>query len=259
MKVSNILKDYSKYIPYPYSENGYFKRSTEKKQIGIHHTVSGDNTIGLDIIKWWLTRLKNTGKRVATPFVVDRNGNIYQLFSTDYWAGHINPNGITGNWNKFGSKTLKPLNIDMMCIGIELNSWGSLVESKGKYYPWKWDEKSKKIIPLTSLKPIDNVIIYDKSNGWPNGFHGFNAFEKYTDEQIESTRKILLAINEVHGISLSYNEDMWGNYNTSTKMWEPNKDAMNGKEGIWAHVSYRPDKSDCHPDPDLIEMLKSPY
>ena len=31
--------------------------------------------------------------------------------------------------------------------------------------------------------------------------------------------------------------------------------AMAGKEGVWTHTSYRADKSDCHPQNELIERL----
>jgi hypothetical protein len=36
-----------------------------------------------------------------------------------------------------------------------------------------------------------------------------------------------------------------------------NKDAMSGVPGVWAHVSYRYDKSDVYPSADLISALKS--
>jgi hypothetical protein len=39
-------------------------------------------------------------------------------------------------------------------------------------------------------------------------------------------------------------------------MWDLNDDALNGKNGIFTHVSYRADKSDMHPQPELVEMLK---
>ncbi len=40
-------------------------------------------------------------------------------------------------------------------------------------------------------------------------------------------------------------------------MFETNKQALNGYHGVFTHVSYREDKSDCHPQPELIQMLKS--
>ena len=39
-------------------------------------------------------------------------------------------------------------------------------------------------------------------------------------------------------------------------MWEVSQDALCGKPGIYTHVSFRKDKSDCHPQKELIQMLK---
>lgn len=41
-----------------------------------------------------------------------------------------------------------------------------------------------------------------------------------------------------------------------TDMWKLNTQAMNGTPGIWTHVSFRADKSDCHPQLSLINLLK---
>ena len=72
-------------------------------------------------------------------------------------------------------------------IGVELDSWGGLIEhTDKKYYPAKWDVKKKKNVPNLACKPIDNVQVYDKP------FRGYYAFERYTDEQIETLRQLLL-------------------------------------------------------------------
>jgi hypothetical protein len=53
--------------------------------------------------------------------------------------------------------------------------------------------------------------------------------------------------NEKFGIPLDYNADMW----------DVTNNALDGKPGIWTHNSYRTDKSDCHPQPELIKMLQT--
>jgi hypothetical protein len=40
-------------------------------------------------------------------------------------------------------------------------------------------------------------------------------------------------------------------------MWDLSNDALAGKKGVYTHVSFRTDKSDMHPQPELIEMLKN--
>jgi len=89
--------------------------------------------------------------------------------------------------------------------------------------------------------PTENVQVYEKS------YRGYFGFEKYTTKQIETVKELLLLWKERYNITLTYNEDMW----------DVSKDALTGKPGVWTHTSYRSDKSDCHPQPELVEMLKS--
>ena len=39
-------------------------------------------------------------------------------------------------------------------------------------------------------------------------------------------------------------------------MFDINTNALDGKAGIWTHVSFRADKSDVSPQPKLVKMLK---
>ncbi|WP_157969171.1 hypothetical protein [Chryseobacterium piscium] len=54
-------------------------------------------------------------------------------------------------------------------------------------------------------------------------------------------------MNEKHKIPLTYQEEMW----------VVNRKALAGTHGVWLHTSVSRDKSDCHPQPELIAMLKS--
>ena len=63
----------------------------------------------------------------------------------------------------------------------------------------------------------------------------------------ESVRQLLVFFGKKYSIPLSYNENMW----------DIAVEALSGEKGVWTHASYRSDKSDCHPQPELIEMLKS--
>jgi hypothetical protein len=38
-------------------------------------------------------------------------------------------------------------------------------------------------------------------------------------------------------------------------MWDLDNEALTGKNGVFTHVTYRADKSDMHPQPELIAML----
>jgi len=207
-------------IQVDFPNDQYVRKQSDKKQIVLHHTVSGQGVNG--DIAWW----RQTTQRIGTQIIVDWEGKIYQCFSSKYWAYHLG----AGNYK-----------LDKHSIGIEIDSWGGLVKHNRSWYPAKWDKKNKKYIANLAHKPIKNVQKY------PKGFRGFYGYEKYTDKQIEAVRKLLVYWNEQYDIPLDYNEDM---FDVSDK-------ALDGQDGVWTHVSFREDKSDCHPQPELIDMLKS--
>jgi N-acetyl-anhydromuramyl-L-alanine amidase AmpD len=217
-------------IQVDFPDNKYYKTEYRKNQVCLHHTVSGNKVDG-DI-----NEFKNSIQNVSTCVIIDRTGMIYQLYPSKYWAYHL---GIQEkDLNNLGIKLYK--NLNTTCIGIEIDSWGGLVKHEnGKFYPALYNNGN--LYANVNAGEVTNYIEY------PKGYRGFFAFEKYTNEQIESVKQLLLYWHEVYGIKLDYNEDMW---DLSSK-------ALNGVDGIWTHVSFRSDKSDCHPQPELIDMLKS--
>lgn len=207
-------------------DNQYYRNQTKKNQIVLHHTVSGQGVNG--DISWW----RQTAARIGTAIIVGWDGKIYQCFSSRYWAHHLGIKNISNN-----------VSLNKSSIGIEIDSWGGLTEYVGKWYPSRWNSTLRKNEAITTVKPIPKrkVVFY------PNGYKGFYGYEKYTQKQIEAVRELLVYWNGVYKIPLTYNEDM---FNVSSR-------ALNGKSGIWSHTSFRSDKSDVHPQPTLIKMLKS--
>lgn len=211
-----------KTIIHDFPENQYYKEITVKKGIVLHHTVSGSSVSG--DIDWW----KSTEERVATPIIISRDGGVHQLYSSQYWAHHL---GIKKtHFQKF---KLPEMNIqrNKEFIGVELDSWGGLQNRNSKFYSSSGQEINK-----------ENVVYYEK------GFRGYYHFEKYTNEQLNSLKELLEYWGNRYKIPLKYKGDV---------MFECNERALKGESGIWAHVSFRPDKSDVHPQNELIEMLKS--
>lgn len=218
-------------IQVDFPENQYYKQEFHKSQICLHHTVSGPKVDG--DISWWL----QTPDRIATSIIIGRDGQIYQCFSTKYWGYHL---GVRNEDIK-AAKIQTYNRLDYTCIGVEIDSWGGLIKhTDDNYYPALWDTKKKKFIPNISVQPVENVTEYTKA------YRGFTAFETYTEEQIAATRELLIFWNTKWGIPLQYNESMW---NLSAN-------ALTGTPGIWTHTSFRLDKSDCHPQTELIDMLK---
>lgn len=141
----------SEIISVPLPEDQYVREATDKKQIVLHHTVSGQGVNG--DISWW----RQTSDRVGTAIIVGWDGKIYQCYGSKYWAWHLG----CGNTN-----------LDKHSIGIEIDAWGGLVRSNRQWYPAKYDKELKKFVANTSFAPIQNVQVY------PDGYRGFYGFEK---------------------------------------------------------------------------------
>lgn len=156
-------------------------------------------------------------ERVATAFVIAGDGVITQGFTSKYWAHHL------------GLKKPNNTALNKASIGIEVCNWGGLTFKDGKYY----SAFNREVAP-------NEVIDYGKK------WRGYRYFHKYTPAQIESLRQLLVYLADKFTISKAYQEDIW----------DINKNALAGKPGIYTHVSYREDKSDMHPQPELVTMLK---
>lgn len=209
----------------------YVNERTEKRQIVLHHTASGPGVDG--DINWWM----KTPERVATHFIIDREGQVHQLFDESFWGYHL------GLEQKIFTQAKVPYKqLDKQSIGIELDSWGYLVpHTDGKFYPAKWD--GRRNVPNTACKPVPYFYEYCTAAQWK----GHQYYEKYTTAQLNALRDLLRDLCRRHDIPKTYNNEMWV---VSTK-------ALRGEPGIFAHCSYRNDKSDVHPQPELLNLLKS--
>ena len=211
------------------SEEQYVKEETKKVQIVLHHTAG--NSSAVSTINDW-----NTDKRgrIATCITISGkglskntyDGEICQAFSSKFWAYHL---GVKSD--VFRSRGLKFQNLDKISIGIEVCNWGPLEKVGDKFYNY-----------VDREVPADQVCTLDKP------YKGHIYYHAYTDAQIESIRQLLVYWNKVWGIPIKYNE---------TDMWEVSKNALSAVAGVYTHNSYRKDKTDCHPQPELIQMLNS--
>ena len=217
-----------------YPKEQYFSGNDDvydKKQVCIHHTVSGPGIRG-DIATWL-----STTKRIATCIIIDRDGTVNQLFSSKYWGAHLGA----------GKSSL-----DKHSIGVELDNWGGLILGDGTVKQiGKNKDGSKKYIETVIGKyyaTYGNVIDVPVTE-YSLGFRGYNFYESYPEAQLRSLGSLLLLWNKRYSIPLTYNEDMW---NVSQR-------ALSGIPGVWTHVSYRPapEKFDCHFQPELITLLKT--
>ena len=218
MKTKIPKLDTTKIVQTRFKETQYYQEEFTKKQIVIHHTVSNGNA--KNVIAWW----GKTPARIGVAFVIDREGIIHQCFSSKHWAHHL---GVKGTKNK---------QLNQLSIGIELCAWGSLKRS---------DLKSSIVAQFTSstgtIVPNDEVIALEKP------FRGSKYYQKYTDKQLKTLQMLLNYLCETYNIPNTYNSDMW----------DYSRSAINGSPGIFTHVSYRKDKSDCFPQNEFIKTIQN--
>ena len=225
-----------KVLDYFFPDNQYYKEFTNKKGVCLHHMASDGTTVAGDI-DWWQSNVE----RVATCVSIQYNGDISTMFDSRFWAHALGIKikifdffGISRIYKtKSNGKRYVANNeiLNQEFIQVEIDSWGRLTKRNGKYYTW-------------TNKEISN----DRVQYYPEGFRGSKYFEKYTDKQIESLRLLLLHWKEEYSLDLRYKGDI---------MFKVNKRALSGESGLWGHCSFREDKDDVHPQPELINMLKT--
>lgn len=231
-KALNTPLDLTEIMQYKLHDDQYYREETPKTQIYLHHTAGNPNPFRA--IDFW----NSNPTHVGTAFCIggeptkDKNGNeqwkdgaIVQAFSSKFWCYHL---GLQESvFKKYG---IKYSSLDKNGIGIEINNWGGLQLKDGKYFTY-----------VGTVVDPEDVIEYETP------FRGYKYYQKYTDKQIENTIRLVKYLCEKFNISKVYNEDMW----------DISGRALAGINGIWGHISVRADKSDVHPQKELIEALKA--
>ena len=201
------------------SNDQFFQDLHPKKQIYLHHTAGGPNAVSV------ANYFQQKEGRVATAFVIGSDGTIVQLFSSKHWAYHL---GLKPE--VFAEKGVDYKSLDKISIGIEICNYGPLAKRNGYFYNYVGGKMDRS--QITELK---------------SKYKGHIWWQRYTDEQIESTRQLLVYLCDTYGISKDY----------ADVIFDIDKRALKGENGIFTHNSVRHDKSDIYPCPRMIEMLKN--
>lgn len=221
-------------IQAPMPANQWINEVTPKSQIFLHHTAGNNDPYA--VIDYW----NSTAETVGTAFIIGRHptkrndgktwkdGDILQCFPSAKWSWHLG--GVKALNAPPGSKTAHELN--SQSIGIECANWGPLTKTAdGKFKAWSG-----------TLVPPEHVATLEQP------FKGFLYYEKYTDAQIESLRKLLIYLCDRYRIDKKYRGD---------EIFALNSACFKGVNGIYTHNSCRTAKWDVYPYPPLITMLQS--
>ena len=202
------------------------------KNLFIHHTAGWDNPY--NVVSSWN---RDRRGRVGTQYIIGGqsvknnekyDGVVVETLPDNYIAWHL---GKVGNFN--ASK---------YSVGIELNNFGYLKEKDGKYYTY-----------------VNTEVHPDQVCDLGYEFRGHRYWHKYSDEQIESLRKLIIHIEKIYPkINIKNGLIHELNNKTPLEAFEFNRDAYKGKiYGLWTHANVRKDKFDCYPAPNLVAMLKT--
>ncbi len=180
----------------------YIPTETKKDLIVLHHTVGGT---ALSTINYW----KTDPNRIATAYIVERDGVVYEVFDPKYWAFHLGLKGSGGA-------------VDKRSIGIEIASEGGLTQRDGKLY----------CFGVVSERTLFKQEYYDNEMTWRE----YRFFDAYSAPQISAVSELIARLCEQFNIPRQ----------TPANHFDAD-DSYRQFAGILGHHHLRPDKSDVHP------------
>lgn len=206
----------------------YLNGDYKNDYIILHHTAGGSNP--RSVVDYWA---KDSLGRVATEFVVGGqnciNGNakydgqIVRAFPEGCQAYHIGTSGSSY--------------MNTHSVGIEMCNFGYV--KNGKTY-------------------TGAIVDPDQTISLKSSFKGYLNWHKYSDEQIQKVRELLLYIANRDNIDLHEGLYKWIRLEGAIKAFDFHEDAYDGNvKGLLTHTNIRKDKYDCCPQPNLVDMILS--
>jgi N-acetyl-anhydromuramyl-L-alanine amidase AmpD len=189
---------------YALPDSQYFKEAQKKTQIVLHFTA-GSTASGA--YQSWM----QSPVQVATAFIVDKSGIVYQCFEPQYWAYHLGIQGADGRHQ-----------CDKQSIGIEIVNEGPLKLVNGKYLWWPDDFKTEYTGSTVCCTP---------------GYRGFDFYADFTRPQEASVCELTKRLCQLFDIK----EKVYPKINDFAF-----PDVMDFS-GITTHANYRKDKFDIGP------------
>lgn len=194
------------------SRSGYFNtpEPPHGKQRIVLHFTAGNLSGGINT-------LTTQNFRVSVPFVIARDGTIYQLFPSKDWSGHIGAgigNAGTGNAQ------------DKVTIAIEIINYGYLVE-RGANLETIYSRPKDNPGRIDLYCPLTQTEAYQKLNV---PFRDQKYYASYTQPQYESLIILLRFLTKKYNIPRQF-------LNESVR-YQGTQDVLSFK-GIVSHVNYR--------------------
>lgn len=194
----------------------FYKEEFTKRKIVLHFTMG--------YLKGDIATL--TTQHVSVPFVIGRNGIIYNLFASKYWSYHLGKGAMGGN---------TPMSMES--IGIEISNIGPL-ELNGNNL-------------VTTYSKTDVYCSLDETQFYTrldNKYRGYQYFATFTPAQYEAVRQLL------RYLCMKY--DIPNHFLNEPERYQIMTDAaFKSYTGIVSHVNCRTGKVDIGPAFDWNKIM----
>jgi N-acetyl-anhydromuramyl-L-alanine amidase AmpD len=178
----------------------YYEEAAKKERIALHFTAG--------YLKGDIAALTKADNHVSTPFVIARDGTIYQLFSSKYWSYSLGKNAAGGNKPMCKSSVA----VEMSNVAyLRPKPGGVLVDPYGAEYCNEADTAAYVKLP----KP----------------FRGHTRFATFTDQQYSSLATLLRYLSATYSIPLRLLPE--------ARRYDVVPDVASWR-GITTHVNYQP-------------------
>jgi N-acetyl-anhydromuramyl-L-alanine amidase AmpD len=157
-----------------------------------------------------------TPEHVATAYIVEANGTIYEVFPPSCWAYHLGVKGGT------------PL--ERRSIGIEIANVGPLQPAVNDPAMLTWWPNSWKQLYCH----LDETVRYVKRD-----YRGKSYFAAFPDPQMDAVGRLVRSLCERFGIARRLGAP------ASLLEYDPAR--LDSYKGIATHANFRPDKWDIGP------------
>ena len=180
----------------------YYQEKNTKTQIVLHYTAG--------FLKGDIAALSKPNNHVSTPFIIARNGNIINLWSSAYWSYHLGSGAIGGNTR--GSKRT---------IAVEISNIGFLK---------RIDNKLVTVYSDTDVYcDINQTRFYTKLD---SPYRGAYYYATFTRQQYDSLLLLLRYLTAAYNIPKEFLPE-------DKRYVVGNESDLVNFKGIVSHVNYR--------------------
>ncbi|KAA2238774.1 hypothetical protein F0L74_21400 [Chitinophaga agrisoli] len=197
----------------PPKRDYFFSAEHPKQRIVLHFTAGNTRS---DMMS-----LTQDGRHVSVPFVIARDGTIYQLFPSAAWSGHLGAgvgNQGTGNAQ------------DKASIGIEISNYGYLVPRDGNLETVYSRVKNTSTGAVSPPDPYCTLAQKEAYQQITTPFRDQTFYASFTPEQLESVIILLLFLTNKFNIPRQFLPE--------DKRYITTNDVLQFK-GIVSHINYR--------------------